>query len=130
MGRERKRDLAPASPDAASTSAHLRLTRFTVDNTAAAIFGAGTPRARWFDLVDHHAQPAPTRREGYAAGTLIAAALLAEIVGRGVVLRVVLPLCLAAAVVALLVRGAKRARAARRPPATRRGLSFDGEQVV
>jgi hypothetical protein len=97
--------------------------------TAASVFGALPPRARWFELVDSHAQPAPSRRSDYVACLLLGVALVLVAATRSALLRVALPVVLATVAVVLLVRGAKK-RAAPRPQAARRGLSFDGDRVL
>src|SRR5262249_28608061 len=68
--------------------------------------GAGPEPPRWSPPVDRWARPEPPRRRrSYLAIGLLAVALLAVAVARGLVLQALLPIMLAVAAVALLLRG-------------------------
>jgi hypothetical protein len=131
MGRERKRDDAPAQPEGAIAylPGGMEMRPGGVEREAV---GCGTARptarrpecdlrdepgaelSRWFLPVDRSARDLPvSKRPRWFALALACAALVLIVLARGIALRVLLPLALAAAAIALLWRSQREARLAR-----------------
>jgi hypothetical protein len=110
MRRELKRDRPPAFLEEAVRRAKL------VD-----VASASSGETRWFEALDPEAPP-PPRKRTYAAPILVALALIALAVVKSALLRVLLPLALALAAIALLLRARRgerpKARALRRGPSS------------